>query len=470
MRMLTLLAMIGCATAATAQDFHLKTADGKTIGPFPFRDGATIQIGDEKAHLVKALSPREQVLEAMDAIRIPEIDFRQANIRDVITFLHQASIEFDPQKRGISMILKLDHYEAPTVVESTNDFFQPPVVTNTPSQTSQILVTFSALDITLKEALDYSVDIAGLKYIIRDGAIMIMDPYMCNEFTYRIYDVDPMRFSADGPAEIQKHGHINLYSPSALKALFEEWGGDWPERSSIKYIAGLNKLVVFNTANNMAMFERLLVSLKLQHYQLEIEVHFVAFDLQAVAALGPNGITAEALTGLRNAGQGELLAAPRVLTQSGQAATIKGVTECIYPTEFRVCTSGTNTNSTAAVTLIEPNDFESREVGSVLEVTPEAQPNGNLINLSVDANLTESPEWHQFGGTYTDAQGKPQQTNMPQPHFHNYRGIFNVQVASGKTVLIGGGLPSRDGKHLVYMFLTARMVGMQGERLWEESD
>jgi len=466
--MLTLLAMIGCATAATAQDFHLKTVDGKTTGPFAFRDGATIQIGDEQAHIVKDLSLREQVLEQLQAIRIPEVDFRQANIRDVVTFLQEASIAFDPEKRGISMILKLDDYGTSAAIQTTNDFFQEPIETNAPSRTSQVLVTFSALDITLKEALDYSVDIAGLKYFIRNGAIMIMDPYLCNEYTHRIYDVDPMRFSEDGPAEIQKLGHINLYSPSALIALFEEWGGDWPGKSSIKYIAGLNKLVVVNTAYNMAMFENLMATLKLEPYQLEIEVHIVAFDTQAIAALGPNGITIEALTGLRNAGQGELLAAPRVLTQSGQPATIKGVTECIYPTEFSVITTGTNTNTNALVTLIEPSDYCTREIGTILEITAEAQPNGNLINLCVDANLTESPVWHQFGGIYTDTQGNTQQANMPQPHFHNYRELGNVLVANGKTVLIGGGLPSRDGKQLVYMFLTARMVGMQGERLWEE--
>jgi type II secretory pathway component GspD/PulD (secretin) len=413
------------------------------------------------------LSPSERVLEAMDEIRIPEIDFRQADIRDVVTFLHEASLQYDPQKRGISMMFKLDDYGAQTVEQAGTDFFQTP--TNVPSQASEVLVTFSALDITLKEALTYSCDIAGMKYVIRGGAIMIMDygTVLDEDIIHREYDIDPLRFSEQFPSNTTMVGNLYVHSLTQLKALFKELGGEWPSKSYIHYFNGAEKLVIANTEPNIDIFETILSDLNIRRHQIEIEVHFVAFDTETISALGANGITLEALTDLRNQGRGELLAAPRAITRSGFSTVIKGVTEYIYPSDFTIVTPTTNTNSTASVSLVEPSDYCTREVGAYLDVTAEAQPNGNLIDLSILPELVEPPVWHAFGGQDNDPQGKPKQKDIRQPHFQNYKGTFNVLVASGKTLLLGGGVPSHNREQLVYMFLTARLVGMQGERLWE---
>ena len=36
-------------------------------------------------------------------------------------------------------------------------------------------------------------------------------------------------------------------------------------------------------------------------------------------------------------------------------------------------------------------------------------------------------------------------------------------MSDGATILAGGGVPTQDGKALVYLFVTARLVGMDGE-------
>ena len=54
----------------------------------------------------------DRILSKMEAIRIPEIDFRQANIHDVVNFLQEASVEYDPSDdpnapKGVNIILNL---------------------------------------------------------------------------------------------------------------------------------------------------------------------------------------------------------------------------------------------------------------------------------------------------------------------------------------------------------------------------
>jgi hypothetical protein len=38
-----------------------------------------------------------------------------------------------------------------------------------------------------------------------------------------------------------------------------------------------------------------------------------------------------------------------------------------------------------------------------------------------------------------------------------------IAVASGHRILISGGMPMRDSKRVVYVFLTAKLVGIQGQ-------
>lgn len=68
--------------------------------------------GQQTPTPVDGQSPQERVLAKMASIIIPEVDFRQANIHDVIQFLQDNSVEFDPSpdsKKGVNIILNRDH-------------------------------------------------------------------------------------------------------------------------------------------------------------------------------------------------------------------------------------------------------------------------------------------------------------------------------------------------------------------------
>lgn len=211
--------------------------------------------------------------------------------------------------------------------------------------------------------------------------------------------------------------------------------------------------------------------------QIEIEVQYVEYNLADIAAVTKNGmVNQDALIQLRNQGKGQLRYAPKVVTKTGQEATVKGVTEFIYPTDFTICAveatntsfAGTNrlgSELTNGLAVVEPSAFETREVGSVLQVTPMVDPSGTQIDVVLCPELTFEPEWKDYGFTYTDSTGRERKAHMEQPFFHSCRATTSVSLKDGGTILLGGGMPLRDGTKVLYAFLSARRIGIHGKPL-----
>ncbi len=90
----------------------------------------------------------------MRSIQIPEIDFRQANINDAVNFLRECSVEYDTTEtgqagKGVNMVLNLGA-EAQVVQQAAQDPFAEAAAAGPEGP----LVTFSARDISLREALE----------------------------------------------------------------------------------------------------------------------------------------------------------------------------------------------------------------------------------------------------------------------------------------------------------------------------
>jgi general secretion pathway protein D len=148
-------------------------------------------------------------------------------------------------------------------------------------------------------------------------------------------------------------------------------------------------------------------------------------------------------------------------------ATVKGVTEVIYPTEFTVTPVGTNTNTTVTAdgTITEPGSFETREVGVILQVLPEVTLDGSMINLTMTPQVVYEPEWKDYGGRFAGPKGKGEGAKMEVPFFHTQMVTTSISIKDGATVLLGGGMPAKDPAKVVYAFVTARRVGLDGKPL-----
>jgi len=499
----------------------------------------------EPAKEPEKISGSENILKKMEKIIIPEIEFRQANIHDVVDFLNKASVEgdkgSDQTQRGINIILNLNPAgggAAPAAPAATKpaggeNLFEATPAGGAPAGGQTYEITFTARYISLLSALKIITSVAGLKWRVDGNIVMIVpqdfDPA---EIEVRMYPVEPTIFdkikqaNESAPAAAAQIGgrEVTTIQPGAeigglpdLEEFFKKMGVKFPKGSSISYNSTMGKVILANTSENLATFEKILPELNLVPKQVEIEARFVEVnetDLQELGlewllsdayeiaskkggAFTPLGSTeriqmnanstdggftkgmrfwgtdtgnaqtplasgkgtlgrlasiSSVLTNpeltmvlhmLQQNGNADLLSAPKVTTRSGAEASIRVVTEFIYPTSFEVqggtqnaSTSGAQT--TVTETTVVPQDFATREVGVILTVLPEVSPDGNMINLTMTPQVVTDPTWFQYGSTIRRGDGSTLTLNMPQPFFHVRSLNTQISIYDGATVVMGG--------------------------------
>jgi general secretion pathway protein D len=246
----------------------------------------------------------ELTIAKMKGITIPEINFRAANINDVVSFFEQASREFDsqelpPEKRGVSFVLKMPTQGAAAAVP--DDPFAP--VADGGAVGGVPPVTFSARFVNLHEALRIITDVAGLKFRVRGTVVMIMPMNMAErDMTTRSYTVLPSigdrassvfrELSSGNKGANAGGGFLAPVDTEAdsgqidWKQLFTDMGVQWPDGSSISYIPSINKMRVYNTVENLADVEKALEDLNVTPRQIEIEARFVEVSQTDLESIG----------------------------------------------------------------------------------------------------------------------------------------------------------------------------------------
>jgi len=491
---------------------------------------------------------RERVMKKMESIVIPEIDFKQANIRDVIEFLRMSSEQFDKTGddiKGVNIILKLGKggrsaAAAPAAAAPAAD----PFAAAAPADGAPAagggedidLVTFSARGINLKQALKIVTDYCQLKSRVDDGGIVMVVPKDEPEGqiivrTYNVRNIENLitigsqyasgsallggrlqekEAAAGGGAAAGAGGGGEAGASEAdLQGFFKAFGVAWPQGSSVKYIKAVGKMIVANTDENLLLVEKALENFDQAPTQIEIETRFVDVTMDDMSSAGlewmlsddwevaqqaGSGTTpwstrqaikvkkgsftagnryssttaigatetvadniltiASVLTNpelgvvlhlLEQKGYADLLSAPKITAKPGTEATVKVVTEYIYPTQFTVTPitgqgGGDGVNQGAAMIVggvVEPGNFETREVGVILSTTPNMSE-GQMIDLTLAPEVVTEPIWHQYGSQYTAPDGSTQQLSMEQPFFHSRKLVTSLSVYNGSTVVIGG--------------------------------
>ncbi len=558
----------------------------------------------------------EQIIsEKLQSIIIPEVSFRPpATIIDAVDFFKQASRDYDDpeipvEQRGVNLVLKLGS-NAPKeeAEEISNDPFAAAADTIPSSGGVPQIQAMSARFISLYDALKLVCDVTGMKFRVRGNIVMIVpmnDPD--DELITRAYNVLPTLTERLGAAasEIGSSASTgtdifmttsDMGEKQDWKKFFEDMGVQWPDGSSISYMATIGKLRVTNTSDQLASFERVLEDLNVTPRLIEIEARFVEVSQNDLNSLGfewllnsdfsfdagglldkalnlkehsnklvpvydangnpledvagneltqyapynsPGGMgtgyytdklgTTHAVpleglvgsvpssthnmsvgkidgnnysTGMRylstegnpivpegatindnfmrvNAFLGnadvsmilhmlsqrsdsDLLSAPKVVTKSGQEAVMKVVTEYIYPTEFEVTMSqqgnigGISDGSSGdPLAIVEPQNFEMREVGVILQVVPEVSAEGQMINLLLNPQVVSEPVWKNYGTKVPKIvpsgvldpiteiflqESKVEYTELPmeQPFFPVRSVSTQLSIYNGATVVMGG--------------------------------
>ncbi|MEM0966779.1 MAG: hypothetical protein AAGJ81_11575 [Verrucomicrobiota bacterium] len=146
----------------------------------------------------------------------------------------------------------------------------------------------------------------------------------------------------------------------------------------------------------------------------------------------------------------DLLSAPRVTVMSGKSANIVVAQEFIYPTSYGEPTvtadSGGGSSITGggggavAVASGVPEDFETRNLGVELTVTPTVEPN-DKINLALQPRVTEFEGYVSYGGpniALTSFSSVQSPSGYFQPIFSTRTVETEVTVFDGATVVLGG--------------------------------
>jgi hypothetical protein len=250
-----------------------------------------------------------------------------------------------------------------------------------------------------------------------------------------------------------------------LQIILGELGVGWPAGSTMRYGRAEGVLSVRNTKANIDRLQELLSACDYgRQKQVAVEFQMVAFPAVEVEKLArTNGVSMKSLMALWSTGSGQLIACPQLTMRSGNEGTVRGVRELIYPTEFGgVWIDGTNATFQGSGEAI-PGNFETREAGAIVSVIPEIAPEGDYIQLNLRPEWVGLTDWIDYGteGSGTGTNRLP----MRQPVFYRHAVEAMISLAPGSRVLLGGGVPGPEKDTLVFTFVTARFVSMEGKPL-----
>jgi type II secretory pathway component GspD/PulD (secretin) len=261
-----------------------------------------------------------------------------------------------------------------------------------------------------------------------------------------------------------------------------------PQPANSKFILDerTGSLIATNTAENLALIERLLGDLDVTPVQVLIEARFIELVMTDLSHLGLEAIltgnaaltkkgdkndtagpghqlasgggikfptlaredeglnfTIEGvLTGtqfetvlhaLEESRKSKTLSAPRVTTLNNQTATIRVVEEFNYPTRYEVSLiqfdiNGDGDFDDAGETEFAnvPQDLQKRDVGILLNVTPSVGKDQKTITLVLAPEVSQFSQFRDLGGGVT------------VPEFTSSQLTTSVFLEDGHTVVLGG--------------------------------
>ncbi len=263
---------------------------------------------------IETKTANARLQERMQKIIIPTIEFRQANITDVINFLVEASVAGDPEGTGVNIILNLSR---PGASESTaapkqaapalsDDPFAPlegdmgmMAAPEAAAGSDVKTITLNLRRISLLDAIKYITEVAGLKFRIEENAVIITPADVASgRIVTRMYPVQPSildvivsKDESAAPSSSEFGGGEmssarTTISRAPVKDFFEKAGVQFPAGTSITYNPSISQIIVANTPDNLDVFERILTQLNVVPNQVEIEARFVEVGEQDLEELG----------------------------------------------------------------------------------------------------------------------------------------------------------------------------------------
>lgn len=188
--------------------------------------------------------------------------------------------------------------------------------------------------------------------------------------------------------------------------------------------------------------------------------------LSVIGSVGDNGLGL-LLRGLDQKSGADVVSKPSVIVRSGEQAVIQSVREFIYPTEYEppelpnsvgvtqfgvgggvggglgggLGGLGAGTASGFPVTPSHPTAFETRAIGTILEVTPEVSSDRRTVALKVNPRIDEFLGFINYGTPILGGGGNGAIVSANEillPIFSQVSANTTVEIANNSTIVIGG--------------------------------
>jgi len=242
-------------------------------------------------------SERQEEMEKKSNQVIPEINFTDAQLSDVLKYLSSVSginIIFDEQILKGGGIDRSDETEEVGVGEEK----KVEASAGGGASSASDRVSISLKNVPLIEALRYILSSKGLKYRIDEYAILVSTPSRLEnvEMETRYYHlssgsgvfsaITKKSISGDEGDEAVSGGSTEGESSMTIKDVLEQSGVPFPPGSKIFLDQRTGTLIVRNTPANLAVVEKILGALDVPPFQVAIEAKFVEVSEQVMQELG----------------------------------------------------------------------------------------------------------------------------------------------------------------------------------------
>lgn len=346
-------------------------------------------------------------------------------------------------------------------------------------------VTLTVSQLPLEQAIKYLTKSLSLAYRVEYDAIRIATPaeFSSEPLETRVFFLR----SGLGPFALTTSAvePNPVLAMETMKNLIEQ---TVPQVSDGKLVVDerTGAIIVTNTAENLALVERLLSQLDVTPLQVLIEARFIELVMTELEQMGLESVLTGNVTLSRKADRGgtegagdqiasgggikfpalsretegvnltlqgvltgtqfesvlhfldettksKTLSAPRVTTLNNQTATIRVVEEFNYPTRYEVSLiqfdiNGDGDFDDAGETEFAnvPQDLQKRDIGILLNVTPSVGKDLKTITLVLAPEVSQFSQFRSLGGGVT------------VPEFTSSQLTTSIVMENGQTVVLGG--------------------------------
>lgn len=312
-------------------------------------------------------------------------------------------------------------------------------------------------------------------------------------------------FSQGMGAAMAKRGKLPNYS-GEIRKYFEALGFTFPPGTFIAYEMNKNRLVVQHTPEKLRQLELLIREIDIDNPLVLIESKIMEIgmnDLEELgfdwtlthenenprwsfavtspirSAVGSDNVLINNMNILPNFGAGgtwslyltvnaidrtdrtEVLCTPKIMSKSGEEATIRMVREMYFPEDWDDAEVSTSCGSSVTVEPSKPNFGDATDVGVIFKARPVVSPNNYTITLTLAPQVVDLVGWSDysyeiiignFGSTNANVaptmSGNVQQRGitLKMPELSRREVETNVKVYDGQTVVIGGMITDRQSR------------------------